>query len=99
MIVPPVGDVRSGPADDELRADSQVPSADGLLEDLRWAPVAPRTRKYPIVALRALQTGFLGDGWLGKARFWPSGHRLLLVRLVPDVLFGIPHILSTAITY
>ena len=43
VIVPPVGDVRSVPMADELRAVSPLPSVEGLLQDLLWAPVAPRS--------------------------------------------------------
>ena len=42
-MVPPLGDVRSGPTADELRAVSPLPSIEGLLQDLLWAPVAPRS--------------------------------------------------------
>ena len=47
---------------------------------------------WEIVALRDLQTRFLGGGWLGKARFWPSGRQILFFHSVPDVRFGIPPI-------
>ena len=43
MIVPPLGDVRSGLTADVLRVVSPLPSVEGLLQDLLWAPVAPRT--------------------------------------------------------
>ena len=43
VMVPPLGDVRSGPTADELRAVSPLPSIEGLLQDLLWAPVAPRS--------------------------------------------------------
>ena len=42
-MVPPLGDVRSGPTADELRVVSPLPSIEGLLQDLLWAPVAPRS--------------------------------------------------------
>ena len=42
MIVPPVGDVRPVSMDAELLEDSPLPTAEGLLADLLWAPVAPR---------------------------------------------------------
>ena len=43
VIVPPVGDVCPVPTDAALLADSPLPTAEGLLADLLWAPVAPRT--------------------------------------------------------
>ena len=43
VMVPPLGDVRSGPTADELRAVSPLPSVECLLQDLLWAPVAPRS--------------------------------------------------------
>ena len=43
VIVPPVGDVCSGPTADELRAVSAMPSIESMLQDLLWAPVAPRS--------------------------------------------------------
>ena len=42
VIVPPVGDVRPAQTDAELLAESSLPTAEGLLQDLLWAPVAPR---------------------------------------------------------
>ena len=41
VIVPPVGDVYPVQTE-ELLADSPLPTAEGLLADLLWAPVAPR---------------------------------------------------------
>ena len=41
--MPPVGDVCSGPTTDELRVVSPLPSVEGLLQDLLWAPAAPRS--------------------------------------------------------
>ena len=40
MIVPPVGDVLPELMDAEILADSPLPTAEGLLADLLWAPVA-----------------------------------------------------------
>ena len=42
VIEPPSGDVHLVPTDAELLADSSLPTAEGLLVDLLWAPVAPR---------------------------------------------------------
>ena len=41
VIVPPLGDVRLGLTADVLRAVSPLPSIEGLIQDLLWAPVAP----------------------------------------------------------
>ena len=92
VMVPPQGDVSSG-----LTAVSPLPSVEGLMQDLLWAPVAPRSPRRrrgqvinkPIVTLRALQTRSLGGGWLGKVRSWQSGHRTPSVHSVLDVHFGI----------
>ena len=43
VMVPPLGDVRSDPTADELRAVSPLASVEGLLQDLMWAPVPPRS--------------------------------------------------------
>ena len=43
VMVPPLGDVRSRLTADVLRAVSPLPSVEGLLQDLMWAPVAPRS--------------------------------------------------------
>ena len=40
VIVPPVGDVLPELTDAEILADSPLPTAEGLLADLLWAPVA-----------------------------------------------------------
>ena len=42
VIVPPVGDVRPVQMDAELLAGSPLPIAEGLLQDLLWASIAPR---------------------------------------------------------
>ena len=42
VIIPPVGDVLPVPMDAEILADSPLPTAERLLADLLWAPVAPR---------------------------------------------------------
>ena len=42
VIVPPVGDVLPELTDAEILADSPLPTAEGLLADLLWAPVATR---------------------------------------------------------
>ena len=39
---PSVGDVLPVPTDAEIQANSPLPTAEGLLADLLWAPVAPR---------------------------------------------------------
>ena len=82
VVMPPLGDVSSGLTADVLRAVSPLPSVEGLLQDLLWAPVAPRS---PDVADRST----LGGGWLGKVRSWQSGRLTPSVHSVPDVHFGI----------
>ena len=42
VIVPPVGDVLPVLTDAEILADSPLPTAEGLLADLLWAPAATR---------------------------------------------------------
>ena len=42
VIIPPVGDVHPVQTDTELLAVSPLPTDEGLLQDLLWAPVAPR---------------------------------------------------------
>ena len=79
VIVPPVGDVRSGPTADELRAVSP------LLQDLLWAPVAPRS---PDIADRRAPCS------ADQVPRWRLARlaRTLFVHLVLDVRFGIPPI-------
>ena len=90
VMVPPLGDVRSGPTADELRAVSPLPSVDGLLQDLLWAPVAPRSPD--IVDRRAPCSADQVPRWrIGSGR--PvSGRAVARYYSVPEVRFGIPHI-------
>ena len=75
VLVSPLVDVSSNLTTDVLRTESLLPSVEGLLQDMLWAPVAPRS---PDVddhhAIRCL-----GGGWLGKVRSSRSG------RLTPSV--------------
>ena len=88
LIVPPIGEVRSGPTA-ELRAVSPMPLRRRSATTFCCGhQLLLGLRTWPIVALRGLRTRFIGGGWLGKARFWPSGRRMLLICLVPDVRFG-----------
>ena len=78
--------------DDEVLADSPLPTTEGLLEDLLWAPAAPRPQGVIIQGIGALPESYLGGGWLGRAHFWPNDRLPYLVRLAPVALFEIQHI-------
>ena len=44
VVVPPVGDVLPGVTEAEILADSPLPTTEGLLADLLWAPITPQTQ-------------------------------------------------------
>ena len=92
VIVPPVGDVHSGPTADELRAVSPLPSVEGLLQDLLWAPVAPRS---PDIADRRAPCSAdqVPRWWLAReGPFLAERSPDTIVHLVPDVRFRLPTI-------
>ena len=69
-----VGSPSTTVTDAALLADSPLPSAEFLLQDLQWAPAAPRPQD--VIGN--------GDGRLGRAHFWLSGRLPCCVRLAPD---------------
>ena len=88
MIVPPVGDVCSGPTTDELRAVSPLPSVEGLLQDLLWAPAAPGS---PDIADHRAPCSSDQVPWWRLARegpFLAERSPETFIRLVSDVRFG-----------